>query len=543
MMRTLGLLCLLLLSGVARGNELLASVDRQQVAEGDSVELTLELSGLSLTGQPDLTPLLPLFEVLDSRQVNRVIRDAQGTRNSTRWILTLLPRRTGYVVIPPLRVGEAVSAPITLQVSEASTPSVPGDRPMPVFIDASLDRDNLYVQAQAVLTLRIYHSVSLFDDSTLTPLQTPEARIEQLGKPRTYETRINGVRHGVIEVRYAIHPLRSGELELPAQVFSATLVERNDPDTFNPFGPRTGRSVQVSSPVIPLQVRPIPAEYPADTPWLPATALTLEENWSDASEPLTVGDSLTRSLTLRAEGLAGTQLPPLPLAEVSGLRRYPDQPKLESRIGETGLTGVREQREALVPTQAGELEIPALEVVWWNLTSDRLERATLPARRLAVQADPLLETPPATGDAGSSTARLWPWQLSTALLGLTSLLGFGLWWHARRQPAIPRSLPVAANPRSLLDELKRACQANDPQATRQALDAWARALPETLAEMAARCVPLSDALDGLNGVLYGESGQQWDGQQLWLAIRDLPPRPDGTPASNGNGGLPPLYPR
>ncbi|HTN31247.1 MAG TPA: BatD family protein, partial [Pseudomonas sp.] len=361
MMRTFALLCLLLLSGVARGDTLLASVDRQQVTEGDSVELTLELSGLSLTGQPDLTPLLPLFEVLDSRQVNRVIRDAQGSRNSTRWILTLMPRRTGYVVIPQLRVGEAVSAPITLQVSEASTPSAAETRAMPVFIDASLDRDTLYVQSQALLTLRIFHSVSLFDDSTLTPLQTPEARIEQLGKPRTYETRINGVRHGVIEVRYAIHPLRSGELELPAQVFSATLVERSDPDTFNPFGPRTGRSVQVSSPVIPLNVRPIPAEYPVDTPWLPATSLTLEEHWSEASEPLKVGDSLTRSLTLRAEGLAGTQLPPLPLAEMPGLRRYPDQPKLESRIGETGLTGVREQRAALVPTQAGDLDIPALE--------------------------------------------------------------------------------------------------------------------------------------------------------------------------------------
>jgi hypothetical protein len=44
-------------------------------------------------------------------------------------------------------------------------------------------------------------------------------------------------------------------------------------------------------------------------------------------------------------------------------------------------------------------------------------------------------------------------------------------------------------------------------------------------------------------VLYGESGQQWDGQQVWLAVRDLPTRPDGTPASNGNSGLPPLYPR
>jgi hypothetical protein len=29
------------------------------------------------------------------------------------------------------------------------------------------------MQAQAVLTLRIYHSVSLYNDSSLTPLQIP----------------------------------------------------------------------------------------------------------------------------------------------------------------------------------------------------------------------------------------------------------------------------------------------------------------------------------------------------------------------------------
>lgn len=542
MIRLLGLLLLLipLLGNPARAAELVASVDRLQVMAGDSVELTLELSAPALANKPDLTPLLPLFEVLDSRQINRVVRDAEGSRATTRWILTLLPRRTGYVVIPPLQVGDAVSAPITLQVSEASAPESNGERLMPVFIDASLDRDTLYVQAQALLTLRIYHSVSLFDDSTLTPLQTPEARVEQLGKPRTYETRINGVRHGVIEVRYAVHPLRSGELELPSQVFSATLVERSDPGAFNPFGPRSGRRVQVSSPTIPLTVKPVPAEYPADAPWLPATALTLSESWSDSEEPLKVGDSLTRTLILRAEGLSASQLPPVPLSEAEGVRRYPDQPKLESSFTETGLRGLREQREALVATRPGTLEIPATELVWWNLTTDSLERVSLPARRFEVQADPqLVSVPPAA--AGETEERLLPWQLSTLVLGLTTLLGFTLWWRARRQPAVPRTLPTPTNTRSLLDELKRACQANDPQATRQALDAWARAQPETLADMAARSVPLSAALDGLNGVLYGVSGQQWDGRELWLAIRDLPPRPDAAPA--GNGALPPLYPR
>jgi hypothetical protein len=93
----------------------------------------------------------------------------------------------------------------------------------------------------------------------------------------------------------------------------------------------------------------------------------------------------------------------------------------------------------------------------------------------------------------------------------------------------------------LLDDMRRACEANDPQATRQALDTWARQQPETLAEMAARFEPLSAALDTLNGALYSEGGQQWQGETLWQAFQALPP-----PAQleqQEPGVLPPLYPR
>lgn len=82
-----------------------------------------------------------------------------------------------------------------LQVSRDDSPG--GKASAPIFIDASLDHDSVYVQAQAVLTLRIYHSVSLYNDSSLTPLKMDDARIEQLGQARTYEKDINGVRHGV----------------------------------------------------------------------------------------------------------------------------------------------------------------------------------------------------------------------------------------------------------------------------------------------------------------------------------------------------------
>lgn len=521
-----------------------ATVDRARLNEGETFDLILESEDVTQFGMPDLTPLRDQFEVVSTRQENRLSTFAGQARSSTRWIVTLLPRQSGYVVVPPLKLGDAQSQPITLQVLKNDPNS--GGKLAPIFIDASLDRESVYVQAQAVLTLRIYHSVSLYDDSSLTPLSIPDARVEQLGDPRTFETDINGVRHGVIELRYAIFPQQSGELSIPAQVFSATPVERSNGYEFNPFGPRPGRPTRVKSPEIPLEVKPRPASWPADVPWLPARALTLSEAWNPEPKAVTVGDSLTRSLMLRAEGLSSAQLPPLPIQDSAGLRRYPDQPQQRNEVNDKGLIGSREESEALVPSQSGRITLPEVQVLWWNTELDRLESASLPARTLEVASNPSLEVEAPVG--GQTAARdaaqvlLWPWQLACALLTLTTVLGFGLWWHARRQPAILPTAQTGPSPRTLLDDLKRACLANDPQATRQALDAWARQQPETLADMAARFATLSDALDGLNGALYSETGNQWQGESLWKAIRSLPPL-EAAASPQETSPLPPLYPR
>jgi len=133
--------------------------------------------------------------------------------------------------------------------------------------------------------------------------------------------------------------------------------------------------------------------------------------------------------------------------------------------------------------------------------------------------------------------------LTCLILACTTLLGFGLWWRARWQPAILRAAQTGPSPRTLLDDLKRASQANDPQATRQALDAWARQQPETLADMAARFVPLSDALDGLNGALYSETGQYWQGEELWRAVKAIPTAEREQDPAGDSTSLPPLYPK
>lgn len=517
-----------------------ASVDRTRLQAGETLELTLESQDVTQFGKPDLRALEGDFEVRGTRQLNSLHTLDGETRASTRWIITLLPRRSGSLRIPELQLGHSQSQAIELQVlqADASRP----ESAAKVFIEATLDRQDVYVQAQAVLTLRIYHSVPLYDDSSLSPLQLDNAKVEPLGESRTYEKEIDGVRHGVIETRYAIYPQQSGSLDIPTLTFTATTADSGE----QPAGtPRVGRQVQVSSLPLHLGVRPVPSAWPASEPWLPARSLSLEEHWNPepSSQPTQIGDSLTRSIILRAEGLSSTQLPQLPATEIHGLRRYPDQPLLRNEINERGMIANREEREALVPTHSGDLALPALDVTWWNTREDHLEHSSLPARTLTVQDNPALSGETPVSDTRSGTALLWPWQLATVLLALTTVLGFALWWRARSQPAILRAAQNGPSPRTLLDDLKRACQANDPQATRQALDAWARQQPETLAEMAARFVPLSDALDGLNGALYSESGQYWQGDELWRAIGTIPPAEQILLPSGETGSLPPLYPK
>lgn len=541
---TVLLLPLLICTATAHAAELIASVDRSRLNSGETVELTLETNDVTQFGKPDLTPLEPLFEVRGTRQVNQLNTLNGDNRATTRWIITLLPKENGSVLIPPLQVGDVQSQPITVQVVESDVREDKNSLD-PVFIEASLDQSSVYVQAQAILTLRIYHSVSLYDDSSLNPLQIADARVEQLGDTRTYEKDINGVRHGVIEMRYAIYPQHSGLLTIAPQTFSATLVETQPAQDSTAQGPKPGKLMRVSSAQIPLTVKPKPLTYPIDAPWLPARSLSLSESWNPEPEHTQVGDSLTRSLTLKVEGLASSQLPAMPATEVNGLRRYPDQPVLSNQSSDRGLIGSREEREALVPSRSGLIDLPTVDVVWWNTFEDHLEHTSLPARTLQVANNPSLQVDTPTGGLQPSAVDndvLWWWKLSTLILACTTLLGFGLWWRARWQPAVHRAAQTGPSPRTLMDDIKRASQANDPHATRQALDAWARQQPETLADMAARFVPLSDALDGLNGALYSETGQHWQGEDLWRAIRTIPAA-ERVQDPVGDSGLPPLYPK
>lgn len=518
-----------------------ASVDRTQLNAGESVELILESDDPAQFLVPDLTPLEPFFELLSSKQVNRL---TDTERPVTQWILTLLPKQTGFVIIPPLSLGELQSTPINLSISAFKNIGLPALEP--VYIDSQIDQESVYLQAQLLLTLRIYHAVPLFADSNLTPLLIDTARVEQLGKPRSFEQHINGVRHGVIEISYAIFPQQSGALEITQQTFSATLAG-HDPHSLTPFSAQPGQRIEVKSARIPVQVKDIPDSYPQDAQWLPAQHIGLEQTWTPPS--ITAGSAATRQLKLSAQGLPSSQLPALNPESASTYKVYIDKPSFSHQFTDKGLVSSRDERHAFVFQTAGHYQLAPIKLPWWNTQLDQLEYAELAPQELQVLAQSSNQefAPLTTTNSPSPAAFLLPqqhlllWQSLSVLFLLLSIIGFSLWWRARHQPAVV--LATSGNGpsrRSLQDDLKRACLANDPMSTRQALDAWARQYPESLANMAARSSSLEVALDALNSALYSENNSNWQGLELWQAIRRLSFAEQ--PNTDNDEQLPPLYP-
>ncbi|MCK9237752.1 MAG: BatD family protein [Thiopseudomonas sp.] len=504
-----------------------AQTDRQQLFLGESLELTLELDDLSYFVEPDISTLKLHFELLSSQRNSST---KNGTEPVQQWVFKLLPKVTGELEIPPITLGKYSSSPISIQVKSFLAPKTLALEP--VYMDSQVDTEQVYLQAQVILTLRIYHSIPLYASGQLSTLSMPDARVEPLGKPRSFEQFINGVRHGVIEIRYAIFPQKTGQLIIPALEFSATLTG-HDPSSLEPPRNLPGQQVQVYSAQIPLEVMPPPAQFPSDAIWLPAQALQLEQQWSPEQAELNTEQALTRTVLMRIYGQPSSTIPALLPQQQDNFHSYANPVQKQQIANEQGIVSIHHEQLALVGENSGHYEIPAIRLPWWNTVTNQLEYAELPAHFVQIK--------PKKQDLNLSDIfyfykDLILWQITSAVFALTSLLFFLLWRHARRQPAVINS--SSANNARLIENLKRACKSNEPILARAALDALARNTEFTPNAAAKISSNFHTALTELNAVLYTETEQQWHGKNLWQAFSDL--NSLNTPQDNAT--LPPLYP-
>ncbi|MDR3370990.1 BatD family protein [Rhodoferax sp.] len=553
-----------------------ASLDRTQVALGDTVRLLVQTDA-STDKQPDIGPLQQDFAVLGSSHGSSTQIINGHISSQTQVTLFLSPKHEGTIRIPPLSWGAEQSAALELTVGGSGNAPAQGDAGQagaaPVSMSATLDQKHPYVQSSVVLTLRLSVGVPLTQASLDMP-GSADVLVKQLGEDtQTTESR-NGRNYQVIERKYLLIPQRSGQINLKGPTLDAQVQDSNMPDINSFFGNAFGniplgrmmgstRPLRLSAESIVLNVQPRPAAA-TGADWLPAQKVTLDESWRPDNASVHVGEPLTRHLHLTALGLTGTQLPDLSklMTVPDGIKPYPDQAKTDESVRSGTMLGSRDQDIALIASQPGHYELPALKVAWWDTVANVQREATLPARSLDVlpAADgQAAQTPPATNNApvalptqgtpgnalhvdlppGSAMARasVWPWV--SAVLALL-WLGTGVaWWRARHAPAQSAPVPSTASPAPAgrlaglsssksLSELQRACRDNDAQAARQAVLSWAASFwpdspPRGLKAVAQRLADprFTEPLQQLDRACYAGSAA-WQGASLAQAFAQSP---------------------
>ena len=221
----------------------------------------------------------------------------------------------------------------------------------------------------------------------------------------------------------------------------------------------------------PVTVQTAPLDFVASQPEgvaagqqvLMARSLRFSQQIEPSHTPLRVGDSLVRRLVIEAEGAQAMRIPAPQFDEVEGLQRYVKTPKVEPLSdGRGSVSGGRRVDEvSYVVDEAGDFQLPAIELQWWDLTANQMRTATVPAEDFEASGEQAYQAPFSIAEdlqALGQSARIHiaqHWLLLAALLvlgGLVTYWGLPWWrrallawgaWHSQRQQAYRQSADFA----------------------------------------------------------------------------------------------------
>lgn len=440
-----------------------------------------------------------------------------------------MAKSVGRQEIPAITIGNESSSPISITINEPAN-EPPGEAD--VFITSEVDQTEAYVQSQVLYRFKVYRAVATRQEGRRDPEFTGvEVLVERAGDERSYEAILNGKAYNVIERVLAIYPQSSGEISISPARFEARVL-RN--------GRITGRKVfeSESHTITVLPIPAPPADYP-DAAWLPAKDVRLGEEWSREPGEIAAGEPVTRKVTISVLGQIETQIPALEPPVVEGMNVYADKPDLSRLFEAEGIRGVRREQYAMIGFRGGLVEVPAVEVPWWDIETREWRVARLPSRTIRVEAPetivvapPVAEQESAPEEAGE--AAMLPdgfWKRVSELIAAAWLLTVIAWWWSsrerHRQIREPEPAPIYKQQARFVRAAKKAAMAGDKAGVRAALVEWGRLqwpddAPRSVGELAARVTsPLRDELRTLSATSYGTTAGEWNGSALAQALRSI----------------------
>jgi hypothetical protein len=521
-------------SAWAKAPRITATLEPSEMVLGEAAQLTVTIQGRSAD-----EPQIPTVNGLDIQPTGQssqiqVINGAMSANLNYTYVVT--PARSGSFTIPAIKVGRgaavAASQPIVLKVggggAGAGAPALskPNQNSLPAptvngdeeqisaseqrsfgFLRLIAPKKEFYVGEMVPVELKACFraGVELRVDGP-PKLNSDAFTMNKLGnQPISSQQVINGVRYGVFTWPTVVTAVKAGDYEMSVEIPVTVTVRqqaqrsrsrRGNPfgddffdDVFNNFfGTATQKQIALNSEPNGVKILSLPTENrPASfTGAVGQFELTAETTPTQTA----AGDPVT--LKIKISGAGNFDRVTAPIVEKSEVwKTYKPSAKFEPGDS-AGYSGTKNFEQAMVSTQAGKLEIPALAFSFFDPEQKQyVTRATspvnvevAPGQTAATTATPANTPPPAAPIGASATSNLapnkltpghftttlrpWflnPWLVVGALLpSLAALFAYFIIRRRQQLARDPRQIRVANAQRMLraqLQTMERAAATGD----------------------------------------------------------------------------------
>lgn len=551
------------------------TVERQIIPMNETLRLTITDNSGEDPNDINLSAIEANFSIVNESSQSSFSMVNGRTESVRVRSLILAPRQLGSTLIPPLTLGKKTSKPIKITVIKA-LPAASELNDQSVMIESSLDKSEVVVGGQLIYTYRVIYRVQL-NNAEISQPSIADADITPL-QDKNYTRLINGINYNVTEKRYAIFFSQSGQKNIPSQSLTGLLSSNQRRNfSFDPFA--RGSEIRLESKPLALNVlakprAPSGLSNGKNTTWLPAAKIEINEE-TTTSQTSRVGEPITRSISIMAQGLPAELLPTISLETPDGINHYPEKPELVNQEFIGGIAGKRTDTIAMVPTKAGNFTLPAINLAWWNTQSQRWETASLAERTLTVlpaevsseqsnsitskpiipnNKNELKENNGGTLALNDSNQSIW---MPIALVAMTGWIITLLYLLLRPTITKPQAEATskkidndADSLKVISKQLKIACNNNDAANAKQQLQLWLSAyknrhsISGQLPTEDASHLELHLAIAALDNHLFNQhtDSVNWDGAKLTNAIQTLTALSYKTDNKTNKPHLEPLYP-
>lgn len=307
--------------------------------------------------------------------IGGIVIDSDGHTCTTDPItITVTPEETEP--IPPANTGNRVVAPPQTSRNEDLAAGQAGDE---VFITLEADAREVWLGQQVMLSFKYFRRIQPWNNPQFKAPRTEGFWREDLGQERRYRSVVGGRTYSVTEIRYALFPTRTGELTIePAELsFPDQGLDRFF-SSRRSRGPSTLRTSAVT-----INVKPLPTGgRPADFSGLVAAEVRLEAAVDRDSVPR--GEPVDWKLQLVSDGFlqgfSGLNVP-----EPEGARTHDAGEGFATQVDGNRLLSAITMEKVIVPGQEGTLDVPQVELNWFDTRNGQYRTSRTPRLDLVVK--------------------------------------------------------------------------------------------------------------------------------------------------------------